>query len=106
MRMLSNLLGGFMSVGIIALIQNKYGMMSDIGNFYQMHFYDGQHIWPFSEKIFAGDTRVQHPVEYPALTGLIMWLISFLVTPTPTVYADYYRITAAFQIVLLAINRR
>jgi len=91
-------------VGILALMQNPYGLLSDIGNFYTFHFQDGQNQWPFSEKIFAGDTRVQHPVEYPALTGLIMWLISFLVTPTPTVYADYYRITAAFQIVLLAIS--
>jgi len=91
-------------VGILALMQNPYGLLSDIGNFYTFHFQDGQNQWPFSEKIFAGDTRVQHPVEYPALTGLIMWLISFLVTPTPTVYTDYYRITAAFQIVLLAIS--
>jgi len=91
-------------VGIMALIQNPYGLMSDIGNFYNFHFLDGQNQWPFSEKILAGDTRVQHPVEYPALTGLVMWLISFLVTPTPMVYVDYYRITAAFQIVLLAIS--
>jgi len=91
-------------VGIMALIQDPYGSMSDIGNFYNFHFLDGQNQWPFSEKILAGDTKVQHPVEYPALTGLVMWLISFLVTPTPTVYVDYYRITAAFQIVLLAIS--
>jgi uncharacterized membrane protein len=91
-------------VGILALIQNPYGLLSDIGNFYTFHFLDGQNQWPFSEKILAGGTKVQHPVEYPALTGLVMWLISFLVTPTPTVYVDYYRITAAFQIVLLAIS--
>ena len=91
-------------VGVLALMQNPYGLMSDIGNFYTFHFLDGQNQWPFSEKILAGDTKVQHPVEYPALTGLVMWLISFLVTPTPTVYVDYYRITAAFQIILLAIS--
>ena len=91
-------------VGILALVQNPYGLLSDIGNFYIFHFLDGQNQWPFSEKILAGDTKVQHPVEYPALTGLIMWLISFLVTPTPTVSFDYYRITAAFQIVLLAFS--
>ena len=91
-------------VGTLALMQNPYGLLSDIGNFYTFHFLDGQNQWPFSEKILAGDTKVQHPVEYPALTGLVMWLISFLVTPTPTVYVDYYRITAAFQIVLLAIS--
>ena len=91
-------------VGTLALMQNPYGLLSDIGNFYTFHFLDGQNQWPFSEKILAGDTKVQHPVEYPALTGLVMWLISFLVTPSPTVHVDYYRITAAFQIVLLAIS--
>ena len=92
-----------LTVGVLALLQNKYGRASDIYGFYGMHFYDGQHLWPFSEKILEGDTTIQHPVEYPALTGLIMWLISFLVSPSPTAIYSYYRITAAFQIVLLSI---
>ena len=93
-----------LTVGILALLQNRYGQFSDIRGFYGMHFYDGQNLWPFSEKILAGDTRVQHPVEYPALTGLVMWLLSFLVSPSETAVFDYYRITAAFQIVLLAVS--
>ena len=92
-----------LAVGVLALLQNKYGRASDIYGFYGMHFYDGQHLWPFSEKILEGDTTIQHPVEYPALTGLIMWLISFLVTPSPTAIYSYYRITAAFQIVIFSI---
>ena len=92
------------TVGILALLQNKFGQFSDIRGFYGMHFFDGQHLWPFSEKTLLGDTKVQHPVEYPALTGLIMWLLSFLVSPSQTAIFDYYRITAAFQIVLLAIS--
>jgi uncharacterized membrane protein len=92
------------TVGILALLQNRYGQFSDIRGFYGMHFYDGQNLWPFSEKILAGDTKVQHPVEYPALTGLVMWLLSFLVSPSETAVFDYYRITAAFQIVLLAVS--
>lgn len=91
-------------VGVLALLQNKFGQFSDIRGFYGMHFYDGQHLWPFSEKTLLGDTKVQHPVEYPALTGLIMWLLSFLVSPSQTAIFDYYRITAVFQIVLLAIS--
>jgi len=59
-------------VGILALLQNKYGLLSDVRSFYGLHFYDGQHLWPFSEKTLLGETKVQHPVEYPALTGLIM----------------------------------
>ena len=90
-------------VGVLALLQNKFGQFSDIRGFYGMHFYDGQHLWPFSEKTLLGDTKVQHPVEYPALTGLIMWLLSFLVSPSDTAIYDYYRITAGIQIVLFAI---
>jgi uncharacterized membrane protein len=90
-------------VGILALLQNKYGLLSDVRSFYGLHFYDGQHLWPFSEKTLLGETKVQHPVEYPALTGLIMWLISFLVSPSETAIYDYYRITAGIQIVLFAI---
>ena len=93
-----------LTVGILALLQNRYGQFSDIRGFYGMHFYDGQNLWPFSEKILAGDTKVQHPVEYPALTGLVMWLLSFLVSPSETAIFDYYRITSAFQIVLLAVS--
>jgi uncharacterized membrane protein len=93
-----------LTVGILALLQNRYGQFSDIRGFYGMHFYDGQNLWPFSEKILAGSTKVQHPVEYPALTGLVMWLLSFLVSPSETAVFDYYRITAAFHIVLLAIS--
>lgn len=88
------------TVGILALLQNKFGQFSDIRGFYGLHFYDGQHLWPFSEKILVGETKIQHPVEYPALTGLIMWLLSFLVSPSDTAIYDYYRITASFQIAL------
>ena len=92
-----------LAVGVLALLQNKFGQFSDIRGFYGMHFYDGQHLWPFSEKTLLGDTKVQHPVEYPALTGLIMWLISYLVSPSQTAVYDYYRITAGIQIVLFAL---
>ncbi len=93
-----------LTVGVLALLQNKFGQFSDIRGFYGMHFFDGQNLWPFSEKTLIGSDRVQHPVEYPALTGLIMWLLSFLVSPSQTAVFDYYRITAGFQIVLLALS--
>ena len=89
-----------LTVGIIALLQNKYGQFSDIRGFYGMHFFDGQHLWPFSEKTLLGETTVQHPVEYPALTGLIMWLLSFFISPSDTAINDYYRLTASLQILM------
>jgi uncharacterized membrane protein len=90
-------------VGVFALLQNKFGIYSDIRTFYVIHFSDGQNLWPFSEKTLIGFDRAQNPVEYPALTGLIMWVLSFLISPSPTAHIDYYRITAGFQIVLLAL---
>jgi uncharacterized membrane protein len=92
------------AVGILALLQNKYGRLSDIRSFYGLHFFDGQHIWPFSEKTLLGETKIQHPVEYPALTGLVMWLLSFFVSPSVTAPSEYYRITAGFQIVLFTAS--
>jgi len=89
-----------LTIGIIALLQNKYGRLSDIRSFYGMHFFDGQHLWPFSEKTLLGETTVQHPVEYPALTGLIMWLLSFFISPSDTAINDYYRLTASLQILM------
>jgi uncharacterized membrane protein len=93
-----------LTAGIIALLQNKYGQFSDIRGFYGMHFFDGQHIWPFSEKTLLGETTVRHPVEYPALTGLIMWLISFFVSPSDTAIYSYYRLTASLQIILFTYS--
>jgi uncharacterized membrane protein len=90
-----------LAVGIIALLQNRYGFASDIKSFYGMHFFDGQHLWPYSEKTLLGETMVRHPVEYPALTGLIMWLLSFFVSPSDTAAYSYYRLTASLQIFLL-----
>jgi uncharacterized membrane protein len=96
----------FISVvtSILALLQNKYGQFSDIRGFYGMHFSDGQHHWPFSTHTLLGATESIHPVEYPALTGLIMWLFSFTVEPAQFAWVDYFRITASFHVVLFAIT--
>ena len=91
-----------LATSILALLQNKYGQFSDIRGFYGMHFADGQHQWPFSTKTLLGATDSIHPVEYPALTGLIMWLISFFVQPAELAWVDYFRITAGFHVVLFA----
>lgn len=92
------------AVSILAILQNRYGQFSDIRGFYGMHFSDGQHQWPFSTHTLLGATESIHPVEYPALTGLIMWLISFFVEPAQFAWVDYFRITASFHVVLYAIT--
>jgi len=94
----------FISVllGMLALLQNKYGQWTDVRGFFGMHFRDGLHHWPYSEHTIAGTTEVMHAVEYPVITGLVMWLITFLVPMSDQVIFHYYWVTAAFHIALLA----
>lgn len=69
-----------------------------------MHFADGLHQWPFSYHSIQGSNELMHPVEYPALTGLVMWLITFFVNPSPLAMYDYYHLTAFVQIILFGIT--
>lgn len=89
---------------ILAIIQNSYGQFSDIRGFYGMHFSDGQHHWPFSTHTLLGSTEAMHPVEYPALTGLIMWFFSFFVAPAQFAWVDYFRLTASVQVLVYALT--
>jgi uncharacterized membrane protein len=82
----------------LAIFQNRYGEFSDIRGFYGMHFADGQHQWPFSTHTLLGSTQEMHPVEYPALTGLIMWFFSFFIAPAQYAWVDYFRLTAIVHI--------
>lgn len=83
---------------ILAILQNRYGQFSDIRGFYGMHFADGQHQWPFSTHTLVGSTQEMHPVEYPALTGLIMWFFSFFIAPAQYALVDYFRLTAIVHV--------
>jgi uncharacterized membrane protein len=93
-----------MGAAIIAIIQNSYGQFSDIRGFYGMHFADGLHHWPFSTHTLQGSTVEMHAVEYPALTGLIMWLFSFFIAPAQFAWVDYFRLTASIQVLVFALT--
>lgn len=90
--------------GILAIIQNSYGQFSDIRGFYGLHFADGLHHWPFSTHTLQGATEAIHPVEYPALTGLLMWLFSFFIAPAQFAWVDYFRLTALVQVLVFALS--
>lgn len=93
-----------LAFGTLALIQNRFGIFSDIRGFYGMHFSDGQNLWPFASKQLIGSDVIRGPVEYPALTGLVMWLISFLIEPSQTAPFSYFRLTSFFQIILFGVS--
>ena len=97
-----SLIVAFVAAGL-ALLQNKYGQFTDTRSFYNMHFADGLHQWPFSYHRLSGSNEVMHPVEYPALTGLLMWLISFFVAPAPMAMYSYFHLTAILQIFVFVI---
>ena len=82
----------------LAIFQNKYGQFSDIRSFYGLHFADGKHQWPFSTHTLLATTQEMHPVEYPALTGLIMWIFSFFIAPAQYAWVDYFRLTAVVHV--------
>ena len=88
----------------LAIIQNKYGQFSDIRGFYGLHFADGQHHWPFSTHTLIGSSEPIHAVEYPVLTGLIMWFFSFFIEPSQFGWLYYFRLTAIFQAVVFALT--
>jgi uncharacterized membrane protein len=93
-----------MAAAVLAILQNSYGQFSDIRGFYGMHFSDGQNLWPFSTHQLLGAAAPIHPVEYPALTGLIMWLFSFFIEPAQFAWVDYFRLTAGFHVVVFAVT--
>ncbi|MEI7561826.1 MAG: hypothetical protein WCJ43_05205 [Actinomycetes bacterium] len=91
-------------LGSFAYLQNKYGQFSDIRGFYGLHFSDGLHHWPFSYHTLSGSDSESHPVEYPVLTGLTMWLISFLIMPSETAVIDYFKITVTLNLFLFVLT--
>ena len=91
-------------LGVFALMQNRYGQFSDVRGFFGMHFMDGLHHWPYSEHTLTGSTEKMHAVEYPVITGLVMWLLTYLIPNSDTAIYDYYTLTAVTHMVLLAIS--
>lgn len=92
------------TLGLAALMQNPYGQFSDIRGFYGMHFSDGMNHWPFSYHQLLGADEPIHPVEYPALTGLIMWLLSFFVGTSDNAWQHYYWITAVLNSLMFGLS--
>jgi uncharacterized membrane protein len=93
-----------LTTGALALLQNYEGFGSDLPNFYSLHFGDGLHQWPYSTSKHFANGETINPVEYPAITGLIMWLFSFFVKPAQFAWVDYFRLTASVQVLVFALT--
>jgi len=93
-------LGGF--------LYNSWGQFTDVRGFYGMRYIYGDHPWPFSDYVRPNDQGVVGPVEYPALTGLLLWILTFFVPSGGDVTLKYYYLnvfvngfTFLFSIVIL-----
>lgn len=66
-------------VTLMVLQINPLGRISDIRGFYDLRFDDGNQTWPYSSTTTGSIGEDWRPVEYPVITGIYMWLITFLV---------------------------
>jgi uncharacterized membrane protein len=77
-------------------LQNRYGQFSDIRGFYGMRFMDGQHHWPYDAYTKA-DGGTLLPVEYPAITGVAIWLLTFITPATGIPLLNYFGINVVIH---------
>lgn len=89
---------------LLAVILNKGLFFTDIRGFYEMHFSDGLHVWPFSFHELTGYPTLLHPIEYPAITGFIMWFLTFFVTPNRNAVFQYFWLTATLNALLFTVT--
>lgn len=85
---------------LVGYLQNRYGQFSDIRGFYGMRFMDGLHHWPYDSYTPAGATSPLNPIEYPAITGVIVWLLTFFVPKSGNPVFNYFAINAFVNAIL------
>lgn len=92
------------TVSILAwgFFQNPQGQFSDIRGFYGMRFMDGEHRWPYTPHIPLGATSPLNPIEYPALTGLIVWALTFIELGESDPIMNYYYLNSLINAFLFA----
>lgn len=89
-----------LAAALVGYLQNRYGQFSDIRGFYGMRFMDGLHHWPYDSYTPAGATTPLNPIEYPAITGLIVWLLTFFVPKSGNPIINYFAINAFLNALL------
>jgi uncharacterized membrane protein len=84
-------------------LQNRYGQFSDIRGFYGTRFMDGIHHWPYETYTIAGGGPIG-PVEYPAITGVAIWLLTFITPTTGIPLLNYFGINAFIHACFFALT--
>lgn len=66
-----------------------------------MRFMDGQHHWPYESYSTVSAGQLQ-PVEYPAITGVAIWLLTFVTPQTGIPLLNYFNINALLHGIFFA----
>ena len=91
------------AVVVVGFLYNPSGQFSDIRPFYGMRYWNGEHPWPFSEYLPIGSTSPVPPIEYPALTGLIIWILTFLIPESLNSTMHYFYLSSFLHGVLFIV---
>lgn len=67
-----------------------------------MRFMDGQHHWPYESYTPLGGSGPLQPVEYPAITGVAIWLLTFITPASGIPLLNYFGINALIHAVFFA----
>jgi uncharacterized membrane protein len=83
-------------------LQNRYGQFSDIRGFYGTRFMNGQHDWPYDVVTPLGGTGPLKPIEYPAISGVAIWLLTFITPQSGIPLLNYFGINALIHALFFA----
>lgn len=86
----------------LGYLQNRYGQFSDIRGFYGTRFMNDQHDWPYEVVTPLGGTGPLKPIEYPAITGVAIWLLTFITPQTGIPLLNYFGINALIHAIFFA----
>lgn len=82
-------------------LQNRYGQFSDIRGFYGTRFFNGGHAWPYDPQQTT-NYGLLNPIEYPVITGVAIWLLTFVTPQSGDPVLNYFGINALIHAIFFA----
>jgi uncharacterized membrane protein len=73
----------------------SYGCYSDIPIFWNSHLFEA-HLWPYKAVNLQEVNQVINPIEYPFLTGFVMWLLSYITPLNGNSDGNYFIVNVIF----------
>ena len=77
---------------------------SDLVGFYVTRFPDNISHWPYQTYTLATNGNQVGPIEYPVLTGLIVWLTTFITPKSGEIRINYFLLNSLLLALLFVIS--